>query len=562
VLFEVWAPLPDKVELALRGGRHPMQRDDRGRWRIDVDAAHGDDYGFVLDDGDVVKDPRSRWQPDGSAGLSRVHELTFPWTDDGWRGVPLAGSVIYELHVGTFTAEGTFDAAIDRLDHLVDLGIDLVEVLPVNGFGGDRGWGYDGVDLFAVHRAYGGPDAFARFVDAAHARGLAVVLDVVFNHLGPSGNVLPLFGPYLTETYTTTWGPAVNLDQAGSHEVRAFFVDCALQWLRDLHCDGLRLDAVHAFQDRSAMHLLEQLARAVDSLAVEVGRDLLLIAESDLNDPRMVDPGGTGLDGMWGDDLHHCLHTLLTGERDGYYEDFGTLEDLATAWSSGLLFTGRWSRHRDRTIGRPLPWDLPGHRIVVSLQNHDQIGNRAVGDRLPADLLRLGAPVVLLSPMTPMLFMGEEWAARTPWAFVSGHEEPELAEAVRTGRRTEFASFGWDPALVPDPVDPATFKSSQLDWSELDDPEHAAILDWYVALLRLRRAHPGHLADATATFDEDAGWIVLRRGDLEVALNLSAERRDVPVRGSEVALHSHEPPSLDGGLLTLPGCSVCVLVAA
>jgi maltooligosyltrehalose trehalohydrolase len=505
--FAVWAPRPALVELQLNGATHQMASEERGWWTCEAEAEVGDRYAFVLD-GAVTKDPRSRWQPDGSLGLSAVADLDFAWSDDAW--VRRAPGVIYELHIGTFTPGGTFDAAIDRLPHLVALGVDTVEVLPVNGFDGDRGWGYDGVDLWAVHRAYGGPVAFQRFVDAAHAQGLAVVLDVVYNHLGPSGNLLPRFGPYLTESYGTTWGPAINLDQEGSDEVRAFLIGNALQWLEDFHCDGLRLDAVHALHDRSSVPFLEQLATAMPG-------DRWLVAESDRNDPHIVTPraqNGLGLDAMWADDLHHCLHSLLTGERVGYYVDYGTVEDLVTAWSQGYLYDERFSVFRDRTVGRPVPPGFDLRRVVVMAQDHDQIGNRARGDRPEPHVLAMMQAVVLLSAMTPMLFMGEEWAAQTPWCFFSGFGDTELAEAVRTGRRAEFASFGWKPEDVPDPMAVETFESSRLDWSSIDE----AHLEWVRWLIETRRT----LTDAPPTARVHGDRVVLAHGGATLTLDLSA----------------------------------------
>jgi maltooligosyltrehalose trehalohydrolase len=412
--------------------------------------------------------------------------------------------------------------------------------MPVNGFNGSRGWGYDGVDLYAVHEAYGGPDAFKRFVDACHRVGLGVVLDVVYNHLGPSGNLLPQFGPYLTSRHQTPWGEAVNLDDRGADEVRAFLVGNALQWLRDFHVDGLRLDAVHALKDDSAVHLIEQLSREVRALAARTGRPLFLVAESDLNDPRLVTPveaGGLGLDAMWADDLHHGIHSALTGERLGYYEDFGSLEDIAVAWTRGYRYAGRYSPYRGRTVGRPLPPGTRASHLVVALQNHDQIGNRATGDRLSHrlsdDLLKAAAALVLLAPMTPMLFMGEEWGARTPWRYFTDHPEPDLAAAVRTGRRQEFAAFGWNPEQVPDPQAPETAEASVLDWTERDSERGRAMLAWYRELLTLRRRVPAlgddRFESASATWDEDDRWLVLRREHVAVVANLAESRQAIPL---------------------------------
>ena len=556
--FRVWAPAaqavsvvvdPDTSDPDVDGHEHPLRSTVGGWWEVSVDdVAAGVAYGFTLDGGPPRKDPRSAHQPDGAHGLSRTYDhADFRWTDSSWSGIALADAVLYELHVGTFTPEGTFDAAITHLDHLAELSVTAVEVMPVNGFDGDRGWGYDGVDLFAVQHSYGGPDAFKRFVDAAHARGLAVVLDVVYNHLGPSGNLLSQFGPYFTDAHETPWGRAVNLDQPGSGGTRAFFVDNALQWLRDFHCDGLRLDAVHALVDDSTPSFLAQLSQSVDELATATGHQRWLIAESDLNDPALITAradGGAGLSGMWADDLHHSVHSVLTGERDGYYADYGPFDDIARCWTGGYTYAGRFSVYRGHEVGKPLPPGVPAWRIVVALQNHDQIGNRAVGERMSQlvsdDRCRVGAAIVLLSPMTPLLYMGEEWAAQTPWQFFAGHTDPELQDAVRTGRRREFASFGWDPEAVPDPEDPATRDASVLDWDEVDGERGQAMLAWYRRLLELRRTETdlcdGRLDRAAAACDEQAGWLALRRGALAVVVNLGAQRQAIPVEQPVIEL--------------------------
>ncbi|MFG1850503.1 malto-oligosyltrehalose trehalohydrolase [Actinomadura geliboluensis] len=539
--FTVWAPAADRVEVVVGGTGHPMEARPSGWWEASVaDAGHGTDYGFVLDGSDeVLPDPRSPWQPNGVHGQSRVYDHgRFAWTDQHWHGRPLPGSVLYEMHVGTFTPEGTFDAATDRLDHLVALGIDAVELLPVASFPGRHGWGYDGVHLWAPHEPYGGPDGLKRFVDAAHARGLAVVLDVVYNHLGPDGNRLGSFGPYFTSAHATPWGDAVNFDQEGSDEVRAFVVQNALMWLRDYHFDGLRLDAVHAITDHSATHLLEELGRAVAAESAHLGRQLFLIAESDLNDPRMVtsrEAGGYGLDAQWSDDFHHALHAALTGERQGYYCDFGSLETLKKALTRVFVHDGTMSTYRGRHHGRPVNVrETPAHRFLGFLQNHDQVGNRASGDRIGAllpspGLLKVGAALLLLAPFTPMLFMGEEWGASTPWCYFTDHRDPELARAVSEGRRREFARHGW-AGEVPDPQAVDTFRRSVLDWTEPDDPYHADLLEWHRALIALRRSEPElndprPAAVQVGTDESTARWLVMRRGGIGVAANLG----DVPV---------------------------------
>ncbi|MEN2742220.1 malto-oligosyltrehalose trehalohydrolase [Microbacterium sp. X-17] len=505
--FPVWAPDAGAVEVEVAGsGRHPLQKDERGWWRLPAPLDGGDaalDYGFVVDGAGPFPDPRSRRQPGGVHALSRTWDPdAFAWTDDDWRPGTLTGRVIYELHLGTFTPEGTLDAAAARLDHLVDLGVEAVELLPVNAFNGPHGWGYDGVLWFAVHEPYGGPDAYQRFVDACHGRGIAVIQDVVYNHLGPSGNYLPMFGPYLSEG-RNTWGSSVNLDGPHSGEVRRLILDNARYWLRDMHVDGLRLDAVHALHDSSAEHILEALAREAAGIRETTGRPATLIAESDLNDPKLIRERrshGYGLDAQWDDDVHHAVHVNLTGETSGYYGDFAGPQALIRVFERGFFHDGGWSSFRERNHGRPLDADIPFTRLVAFSQDHDQIGNRAVGDRLTATLdegrLAVAAALILLGPFTPMLFMGEEWGATTPWPFFSSHPEPELAEATRAGRIAEFARMGWDPDVVPDPQDPATFESARLDWTEPGRPTHARLLAWYRRLIELRRGLP---ADARAT---------------------------------------------------------------
>jgi maltooligosyltrehalose trehalohydrolase len=553
-MFRVWAPLAKSVAVVTADPGGPggfetvtdLAAGAGGWWAAEVPGAgHGTDYAFRLDGAaDELPDPRSPWQPYGVHGRSRLVDHTrFPWTDQAWRGVPLAGSVLYELHVGTFTPEGTFDAAIGRLPHLVDLGVDAVELLPVNGFAGRHGWGYDGVDLFAVHDPYGGPDGLKRFVDAAHAHRIGVVMDVVYNHLGPDGNYLGRFGPYFTDRYRTPWGPAVNLDDAGSDAVRAFIVDNALMWLRDYHCDGLRVDAVHALRDSRAVHVLEELSSTVHRLGAHQRRPLFLIAESDLNDPRMISTaqaGGLGMDGQWADDVHHALWAALSGERQGYYADFGSLPTLAKAMTGGFVHDGTYSTFRGRAHGRPVPASVPASTLVAFLQDHDQVGNRATGDRAAATLsdglLRVGAALLLAGPCTPMLFMGEEWGATTPWAYFTDHVAEWLAEAVRTGRRAEFAAHGWGPEQVPDPQAVETFLSSKLDWSQPGAEPHRGLLDWYRRLVSLRHALP-ELADPSwssvrCAFDEHARWFVLYRGapaSVAVVCNLAPTRQSIPV---------------------------------
>ena len=541
--FAVWAPAADRVGLELADGVRKMEAADGGWWRLRVDdAGHGTDYAFRLDAGEPRPDPRSPWQPEGVHGPSRVFDTgLFDWSDAGWTGRAVGGSLFYELHIGTFTDTGTFDAAIERLGYLVDLGVEMVSLLPVAAFPGVNGWGYDGVDLFAVHEPYGGPAGLQRFVDACHAAGIGVCLDVVYNHLGPSGNYLAEFGPYFTERHHTPWGPAVNLDDTGSTEVRRWICDNALRWFREFHLDALRLDAVHALLDESPVHLLAQMSEEVAALSAELGRPLGLIAESDLNDPRTVEPvadGGLGMTAQWSDDFHHALHALLTGERNGYYVDFGTPAVLAKALTRVFLHDGTYSTFRGSAWGRPIDAARNrGHSFLAYTSNHDQVGNRALGDRPAASLtpgqLAIGAALTLCSPFTPMLFMGEEWAASTPWRYFTDHPDPELAEAVRSGRRHEFDGYGWATDDIPDPQDPATRDVSVLDWSEPDREPHRAILDWYAALIRLRAAEPDltddHLDRVHADYADDR--FVLRRGSITIAANLSTDPVHFPLPG-------------------------------
>lgn len=577
--YRLWAPLASTVTLVLDGTKIPLEAAGGGWWSAQgVEWAADADYGYLIDDDTTpLPDPRSRRQLDGVHGLSRTFDAAaHDWRDTGWAGRPLAGGVIYELHIGTFTAEGTLDSAAARLDHLVDLGIDFVEVLPVNAFNGVHNWGYDGVLWYAVHEAYGGPAAYQRFVDACHERGLAVIQDVVYNHLGPSGNYLPRFGPYLSVEGANTWGSSVNLDGPDSAEVRRYILDNALMWLDDYHVDGLRLDAVHALEDSSDVHLLQEMAERVDALADRVGRPLTLIAESDLNDARLVTPrseGGYGLTAQWSDDYHHSAHVNLTGETTGYYEDFDSLAALGKVVTKGFFHDGTFSSFRGRNHGVPVDTAaMPTWRLVTFTQDHDQIGNRATGDRLTAtldiDQLAVAAALTLLGPFTPMIFMGEEWGASTPWQFFTSHPEPELGEATAVGRIAEFEKMGWDPDSVPDPQDPETFHRSKLDWTELDEPEHARLLDVYRSLIALRRRIRAltdpRFSSVGAEWDETARWFRLDREGYSIVLNLAAESQGVPVPeasqdDSETVLATGGHVEVLDGRATLPAWSVAVV---
>ena len=504
-IFSVWAPNADRVRLVLDdpdGGRVDLERADGGWFVPPADApapTPGRRYAFQLatepaaeapepEWSILLPDPRSRRQPDGVHGFSEVVPTEFDWTDAAWTGRPLPGQVLYELHVGAFTADGTFDAAVGKLAHLRELGVTTVELMPVQPFGGERNWGYDPVSWFAVHEAYGGPAGLKAFVDAAHAHGVAVVMDLVFNHFGPDGNYTGFFGPYTTGA-ATDWGDVVNLMGPGSDEVRRFILDATRQWLGEFHVDGVRLDAVHSLDDRGAVSVLEQIA----DVAACTGVPRCVIAESDLNDPRLITPVedlGCGLDAQWLDDVHHCLHTLTEGEQYGYYRDYGRVGDLARTLSEAYRFTGDYSLHRGRSHGRGFDRTrMPGARFVTYTTTHDQTGNRAAGDRAaeritPTQHL-LKCAFVYLSEFTPMIFMGEEFGARQPFPFFASHTDPGLLEATRTGRLREFASSGWDPDTIADPAAEETFASAKLDW-ELDDAQRG-IVAAVRELLRLRR---------------------------------------------------------------------------
>lgn len=501
VRFRVWAPSAKSASVKLADHNQapaPMQRDERGYFETVVTgAAPRTRYRYLLDGAKELPDPASRFQPDGVHGPSMVVDpLAFQWTDKDWHGMPLDAFIIYELHVGTFTKEGTFEAIIPHLPYLRDtVGITAIELMPVAEFPGRRNWGYDGVFPFAPQSSYGGPEGLKRLVDACHAAGIAVILDVVYNHLGPEGNYLGEFGPYFTDRYRTPWGSAINYDGPDSDAVRQYVVDNALYWVTEYHIDALRLDAIHGIFDFSAQHILRDLASAVHAQAQHLNRQVMLIAESDLNDVRVIEPpsaGGHGLDGQWNDDFHHALRVVLTDERKGYYEDFHGLADLATAVRDGFVYSARYSAHRRRHHGNSSRQCHP-FRFVVFSQNHDQIGNRAIGDRLstrlPWEALKAARAAVLLSPNIPLLFMGEEYGETAPFQYFIEHGDPALVEAVRQGRRREFAPFGWNPEDIPDPQDVRTFERSRLQRERLDDRQ-SAMLRWSAALIRLRKTLP------------------------------------------------------------------------
>ena len=571
--FSVWAPRRKSVSVRIGETDHPMQGpSERGFWTADIEeAGHGTDYAFLLDDDPKpYPDPRSFWQPKDVHASSRVLDhVKFDWSDRNFRPIPLASGVIYELHVGTFTEGGTLDSAIERLDYLYELGITHVQLLPISSYEGKFSWGYDGVAIYAPDETYGGPEAVKRFVNACHIKGLGVILDVVYNHFGPAGNYSQNFGPYYTDRHKTPWGAAINLEEGGSDQVRRYLIDNALMWLRDYHFDGLRLDAVHELIDRSAMHFLEQLSREVEDLSASVGRPLFLIGETDLNDPRFVTPreaNGYGLDAQWSDDFHHSLYTLLVHEPFGYYEDFGTIEQLATTLRQVFLYDGRYSRFRKHRHGREVH-KISYHRFLGYIQNHDQIGNRALGERVQhivgTQKARLAAAVVMTAPFVPMIFMGEEWAASTPWQYFADFEQEDLRRAVSEGRKRDFQHFGWDKNTVPDPEDPETFQRSKLQWSEIDQTEHHAMYRWYRDLIHLRRKtlalNLGDFNRMEVHFDEDARWIYTDRGNVRTMINFAEYETTFSVEpGAELLLSSGPAPTREGNIVQVPPLSVAV----
>jgi len=581
--FSVWAPDATLVELDLHtydgANRVSMDRSEGGWWRHDGQVGAGTDYAYRIDGGPATPDPRSSWQPQGVHGPSRVFDHSaHRWDDQDWRGpqegAGVLGGLVYELHVGTFTGQGTLDAAAAHLDHLVDLGVDVIELMPLAAFPGEFGWGYDGVHPYAVHEPYGGPAALQRFVDRAHQRGIGVCLDVVYNHLGPSGNYLSRFGPYFTDKHHTPWGQAVNLDDEGSTQVRRWILDNALRWFRDFHVDALRLDAVHELKDDSPRHVLAQLSDETAALSDALGRPLALIAESDQNDPRTVEPtsqGGLGMTAQWDDDVHHALHSALTDEQQGYYADFGSLDALATTLTRVFLHDGRWSTFRGADWGRPVdPLTHDGRRFVGYLQTHDQVGNRARGDRIGSLLTpgqqAIGAALVMTSALTPMLFMGQEWGASTPWMYFTDFEDRELGQAVSEGRRREFAAHGWDAEQVPDPQAHSTRDASVLLWGERDEPEHQRLLDWHRALVAERRRSKeltdGRLDAVQVDVADDEGWLVVRRGALRLVCNLGRQPVSVPLdamTAHTVLAFDPVPRQVTDGSIVLGGHGVALL---
>ena len=543
--FRVWAPQSERVHLHIIAPSESvvcMEPKEFGYHTATVEnILPGARYRYRLSNGSEFPDPASRHQPEGVHGPSEVIDSHFEWHDRHWFGLPIEKYVIYELHVGTFTSEGTFDAVIPHLDELVDVGFTAVEIMPVAQFPGNRNWGYDGAYPFAVQNSYGGLSGLKRLVDVCHQRGLAAILDVVYNHLGPEGNYLSQFAPYFTSRYKTPWGCAINFDDAHSDGVRHYFVSNACEWIRDYHFDALRLDAVHAILDYSALSILEEIGAAVHEAATLLNRQVHVIAESALNDTRVIHPivlGGYGLDAQWNDDFHHSLHTLLTGEREGYYADFGEFQNMARAFSEGFVYSGQYSTARERRHGNSSR-DIPADQFVVFAQNHDQIGNRMMGERLSAlvsfEAFKLATSLVLLSPFVPLLFMGDEYGEKAPFQYFVSHSDPQLVEGVRRGRREEFSSFQWK-GEPPDPQDECTFRRSTLNHCLKDEGRHRMLLQFHKELMLLRKSILALSSlskdkmDVAAT-EEDRTLTVRRwnrKSEVFAVFNFSDEARPFP----------------------------------
>jgi maltooligosyltrehalose trehalohydrolase len=572
VRWRVWAPKADRVEVVLITGDartlHPMIREERGFFSFSKsDVVDGQRYAFSLDGGQDYPDPASRWQPDGVSRPSAVLRTdTFTWSDEGWKGVPRENLVFYELHVGTFTPEGTFNAIVPRLPALRDLGVTALEIMPVGQFPGTRNWGYDGVHPYAPQQSYGGPHELQRLVNTCHLNGLAVFLDVVYNHIGPEGSYLGEYGPYFTDRYRTPWGAAVNYDGRGSHAVRAFILDNVRMWLEDYRFDGLRLDAVHAIYDFGARHILQDIKGTAVRAAQTLGRQVHIVAESDLNDVRLLLPpqrGGYGIDAQWSDDFHHLMHVALTGEQQGYYEDYGAPEQFPQLLENTFVLNGCYSAHRDRYHGGP-DAGLPGDRFVVCIQNHDQVGNRAAGERLSTLITpaaqRLAASLLLLAPYLPLLFMGEEYGEEHPFQYFCSFNDPNLIEAVRNGRRREFEAFHAMGGNVPDPQAENTFAASRLTWSWESDPRRSGLRRLYRDLLGARREWPAlrdYSERSARVLPDTRSGVILelvrggRRpeagGTIQALFNLTAQPQTIPFQNLAKVLWTSEAEHYDGG---------------
>ncbi|MDT0644066.1 malto-oligosyltrehalose trehalohydrolase [Zunongwangia sp. F363] len=547
--FAVWAPSAEKVEVIFEENHSPvlLNKEEKGYWSKTVEKIEpGTYYKFRLDGEKELPDPASRYQPEGVHQWSQViNNTSYKWKDENWEGLSMNELIIYELHVGTFTKEGTFRGIQDKLDYLLELGITAIEIMPISAFPGGRNWGYDGVYPYAVQESYGTSEALKELIDACHEKGIAVILDAVYNHMGPEGNYLAKYGPYFTDKYKTPWGKAINFDDAFSDHVRNFFLESAIMWLKEYHFDGLRLDAIHEIIDRGAKHLLKELSEQVDKLEEESGRKYVLIAESDLNDTRIIDSyekGGFGLEAQWVDDLHHSLHTLLTGENEGYYKDYGKLNQLAKSFRQAFIYDGVYSDFRKRTIGNS-PKELPSHKFVVCIQNHDQVGNRMLGDRLSRlvsfEKLKLAAGVVLVSPMVPMLFMGEEFAEDHPFQYFVSHGDPDLVKAVQEGRKREFEYFNQKEGEFPDPQSADTFNNSKLNWNFRKDEKKEVIFNFYKELIQLRKAgvfNEFRENEIHTEVMEDKQLISVSAGKLNAYFNFSSENHAFNIPGEKAQI--------------------------
>ena len=529
----VWCPAATSLELLLLPShlQIPLEKDHFGYWSVKSNLLQpGDKYRFLIDGKKVRPDPASLSQPEGVHGPSQAIDLSFNWSDQSWIPAPKSDWIIYELHTGTFSESGDFSGIESRLDHLLELGINAIEIMPVAQFPGSRNWGYDGVFPFAVHNSYGGAAGLQRLVNTCHQKGLSVILDVVYNHIGPEGNYLPDFGPYFTDKYKTPWGSAINFDDAECDPVRLYFTENVLMWFRDFHIDALRLDAVHAIKDFSALHILEEIKKYTDKLSRQTGRSHSLIIEMDLNDPRYINPlstGGYGMDAQWIDEFHHALRVTAGGSRSGYYSDFNGIEDLAKSYRDAYVYDGQYSSHRKRKFGARAEKN-PGNQFIVFSQNHDQVGNRMLGERssqlFSSEMQKLMAAAVMVGPFIPMLFMGEEWSETAPFLYFVSHSDEALSAAVKKGRREEFAAFHTE-GEAPDPTLPETFERSKLQWSLLDESEHRLMFDYYRELIRLRKKYPAlkelSREGLNAVADNQANTLMLtRRSDAQTIICL------------------------------------------
>ncbi|MBU1109914.1 MAG: malto-oligosyltrehalose trehalohydrolase [Candidatus Riflebacteria bacterium] len=567
--FKVWAPKAKSVSICVTGEEHSMQSQSNGFWQIELKGLKQPVlYAYKIDGNGPFPDPVSKFQPEGIHGRSQIWQDNYKWNDNNWRTPELKNAIIYELHVGTFSPHGTYSGITEKLDHLVELGVTHVELMPIAAFPGHHGWGYDGVALYAPHNTYGTPVELKQLVDSCHQHGLAVILDVVYNHLGPDGNYLGLYGPYFSKRYHTPWGEAVNFDCAQSDQVREFIINNALMWLRDYHFDGLRLDAIHAIYDASATHILEEMQNRVDALTLSTGRSYCLIAESDLNDPRIINQrknGGYGLAAQWLDDFHHALHVTLTGEQQGYYQGYSGHENLNKCLSDYFVYDGCYSPSRQRRHGRPAG-HLSPDQFIVSTQTHDQVGNRGLGERLchltTYDNCEIAAALMLLSPFVPMLFQGEEWAATSPFLYFTDHTDANLARAVRQGRRRDYAFLN---KRVPDPQAAETFVKSLLNWKEIGDEAQVKMLNWYKQLICLRQHYIEHIRDSQRSFkpaDDSNCLFVYSAGRVKTLVNIGKRRQKLADAGLANAriLLQNKPLKADAGQLTiLPGTAAVLL---